>query len=123
MDAITDSEVQPIVAHLREAAEHVRLANHAANHDRRSAPELYDTVGALHELVSGLPQLIKRLDNLVTNTNPQQCYHAHDGDVTDTLDHAASLLTDARISTGAVISDVACVFNKLGYLGITTTDE
>ena len=46
----------PITTHLRNAADNIRSANHAATHgDRREVTELYDTFGALSALLNRLP--------------------------------------------------------------------
>jgi hypothetical protein len=58
------------------AAEHIRAANHAT-FDRRPVPglaagaDIYDTVGALHQLANRLPQLLEQLATLLTTAAEQ----------------------------------------------------
>src|SRR5947209_17789452 len=116
------SLIHPNTTHLRDAAEQIRLANHASYRDRREITELYDTFGALSTLLTRLPQLVAHLHKLLDRAHP----HLYDTDcgrpAAETL-NSTQLATDeafAKLTTaGNAINDA---WTDIGHLRIHDPD-
>lgn len=107
----------PITAHLREAAEHLRLANHATHHDRRNAAELYDTLGELSELLGRLPQLVAHLAGIIDRAEPADFYDDRRENVAHTLRRAVIECDEVRFLLGRCRDHSAEAFSAIGHLG------
>ena len=114
-----------ITIHLRSAAEHIRLANHASDNDRREVTDLYDTLGALSALLNRLPPLVAHLHRLVDRADATSYETDCDSPATDTLNSAELAVDEAfsKLTTASNAIDDAC--SALGHLRIhdpSTTD-
>ncbi len=112
----------PITTHVREAAEQIRLANHATYGDRRTANELYDTLAALVALVDRLPQLLEHLAEVVRGSIPDHYYHDHGENVQDTLQTAFDRLDHARYVVPDLRWHLNQAFSAIGHVGIRGRD-
>ena len=124
-NTMTDTEhsmVHPITTHLRDAAEAIRLANHASYGDQREVTELYDTYGALSALLTRVPQLVAHLHNLLDRAN-SQLYETDCGRPPAETLNSAQLATDeafGKITTaGNAINDA---WTEIGRLRIHDRD-
>lgn len=108
----------PITAHLRNAAEHIRSANHASNNDRREATDLYDTLGALSALLNRLPPLIAHLHRLVDRADATSYETDCDSPAAETL-NSAELAVDEAFSKLTMASNaIDDAWSAIGHLHI-----
>ncbi len=119
----TDTGTHPITTHVRDAAEQIRLANHATHTDHRNVTEIYDTITALHTLFERLPHLLGHLLAIVAGAEPGTHYHDTGGNVTDALQWAEAHLADAITTVGAVCNHLATAASHISHLGTITTDD
>jgi ABC-type transporter Mla subunit MlaD len=116
-----DEGIHPITTHLRDAAEHIRLANHASHGDRREVTELYDTFGTLSALVNRLPQLVAHLHRVLDQADAR-LYETDCGLSTVETLNTAQLATDeafSKIATAGNALDDA--WSTIGHLRIHDT--
>jgi hypothetical protein len=96
----------PITNHLRDAADHIRLTNHATHGDYREVTDLYDTFGALSAVLKGIPQLVAHLHHLLDRTDAG-LYE------TDGGSPAAETLSSAELATDEAFSKVTTASNAI----------
>lgn len=112
----------PITNHLRDAAEHIRLANHATHGDYREVTDLYDTFGALSAVLKRLPQLVAHLHRILDRTDAG-LYETDNGSPAAETLNSAELATDeafSKITTASNAIDDA--WSAIGHLRIHDPD-
>ncbi|MGH3774531.1 MAG: hypothetical protein ACRDRR_02150 [Pseudonocardiaceae bacterium] len=111
-----DTGTHPITRNLRDAAEHLRLANHATYGDRREVTELYDTFGALSSLLDRFPQLLRHLWQ-VLNRADATLYTTDNGTpAQETLNSAELSLADAMVHTENLRSVIPGAWSDIGHV-------
>lgn len=118
-NAIEDA---PITAHLRNAAESIRCANHASYGDRREITDLYETIGELSALLNRLPQLIAHLYRLVNRADASLYDTDSATPTTEILNSTQAALDEAfgKITTAGNAMDDAC--NAISHLRVHDPD-
>lgn len=74
----TGNGTHPITTLIDQAAENIRLANHASYGATRDVTDLYATFGALAQLLNRVPQLIGHLQLIVRDTDVDAYLDASD---------------------------------------------
>lgn len=116
-----NTSTHPITVHLRDAAEHLRLANHCTYGHRREVTELYDTFGALSALVDRLPQLLGHLWRNLNQTNAALYTTDNETPAQDTLNSAELSLADAMVHTEKLRSVINGAWSDIGHIRIHDT--
>ncbi|HEX2243659.1 MAG TPA: hypothetical protein VHK27_10475 [Gammaproteobacteria bacterium] len=94
--AIEAGNIHPATTQVWQAAEQVRQAIYISRWQRHRVTEVYDTVGALSELLIRLPQLVKHLVDSLVNTQVESCYHDSGGNVSATLEAIVTRLANTK---------------------------
>jgi hypothetical protein len=112
----------PITNHLRHAADHIRLANHATRGDYREVTDLYDTFGALSALLKGLPQLVAHLHHILDRADAS-LYETDNGSPAAETLNTAELATDEAFSKITIASNaIDDAWSAIGRLRIHDPD-
>ena len=112
----------PITTHLRNAAEHIRSANHASHDDRREVTDLYGTVGALSALLHRLPPLVAHLHRLV-DRGDANLYETDCGSPAAEILNSAELAVDEAFSKLTTASNaIDDAWNAIGHLRVHDPD-
>jgi hypothetical protein len=106
MTTHNDHNVHPITTHLRDAAEHIRSANHITHGDRREVTDLYDTFSALSALLNRLSPLVARLHRILDRADAS-LYE------TDCGSPAAEILNTAQLATDEAFGKVTTAGNAI----------
>lgn len=111
----------PITVHLRDAAEHLRLANHSTYGHRREVTDLYDTVGALSALTDRLTQLLGHLWRNLNQANAALYTTNNETPAQDTLNSAELSLADAMVHTEKLRTVINGAWSDIGHIRIHDT--
>jgi hypothetical protein len=122
MTTASDPGTDPITASLRQAIEHLELANRAIYGDRREVLDLYDIIGALTTLVGRVPQMIEYFRSIVS-TADADLYDHDDGssDPAETLNLAQSCLDTALTIAREGNQELVQAWSEIGHLRIHDT--
>jgi hypothetical protein len=114
----------PISTLVDQAAENIRLANHACYGDTREVIELYDTFGSLTQLLKRLPQLLDHLQLIVRDAGTDSYVNASDDSPTDyLLQMAEACLAEAATEVTEVADLINSTWSHIGRLRPRDIDD
>ncbi|MQA14169.1 MAG: hypothetical protein GEV09_08345 [Pseudonocardiaceae bacterium] len=112
----TENGTHPIIIRVRQAADDIRLANHATYGNRCEVIDLYELLGSLTELLQRLPQLIAYLRDVLDDADSQFYEHDRGDSSDDTLNLADFCLIDALSSLALAHGALSQAWTEIGHL-------
>lgn len=108
---------------IERAADAVRSANRATMRAALDAPESYDVLGNLVELVQRLPQVLDFVGRSLRRADPAE-HHADGGlDVAWLLQSAGVHVLDSRARADDLLDELTAAHNHLGHLGRRLSED
>ena len=121
MTDMPDDSTHPITTHLRNAAEHIRLANHASHDNRRELTDLCDTFSVLSTLLYRLHDFIRHLHRIVDRADAS-FYETYDGrPAAETLDRVGRATDEAFSKINIASNTIRDAVSDIGQLRIHDT--
>jgi hypothetical protein len=107
----------PITTLIDQAAENIRLANHASFGDTREVTELYDTLGSLTRLLKRLPQLLDHCRLIVRDADAGSYLDTSDDSGADYLLHLTeACLTEVSTEVTEAVELISSAWSQIGRL-------
>jgi hypothetical protein len=114
----------PITTLIDQAADNIRLANHASFGDTREVTELYDTVGALAALLNRLPHLLAQFQLIIRDADARSYIDASgESDADHLLFLTEGLLAEATASITEASGFINGAWSHIGRLRPRDTDD